>query len=80
MASRVSANSAATVLAEKRKPENLPLQPVQYFALSLLAEWQDSQNFVMVQVSAGAPHEQAGGRKRRGEGHQAVKSKKSHYV
>jgi hypothetical protein len=30
--------SLAELLAEKRTPENLPLQPAQYFAKSLLGE------------------------------------------
>ena len=37
----------AETFAAVRIPENLPAHPRQYFARSLFAVWQDSQNFVM---------------------------------
>jgi len=42
-----SCRDPAETFAAVRIPENLPAHPRQYFARSLFAVWQDSQNFVM---------------------------------
>ena len=44
---RPSGKDPAGTFAAVRIPENLPAHPRQYFARSLFAVWQDSQNFVM---------------------------------
>jgi hypothetical protein len=46
-AARASGNVGRKAPASKRRPENLPAQPRQYLARSLLAVWHESQYFVI---------------------------------
>jgi hypothetical protein len=44
---RGSPTVVSKVVVPERMPENLPAQPQQYLARSLLGVWHDSQNFVI---------------------------------
>jgi len=44
---RGSLTVVSKVVVPERMPENLPAQPQQYLARSLLGVWHDSQNFVI---------------------------------
>ncbi|MDM0035168.1 hypothetical protein QTI33_23740 [Variovorax sp. J22P271] len=46
-AARASGKVGRKAAASKRRPENLPAQPWQYLARSLLAVWHESQYFVI---------------------------------
>jgi hypothetical protein len=47
---RGSPTVVSKVVVPERMPENLPAQPVQYLARSLLGVWHESQNFVMPEI------------------------------